>query len=265
MATVRAVVLLLLSATLLFGETFKLYLKDGTFHVTREYKRDGDRVRYFSTERGEWEEIPFELVDLAKTEGERKAKAEAEAQENRALDEEEKAERALRKELAAIPMNPGAYFMRGKTVDTLALADYQVITDKKRQALKMLSPIPLVPGKAVVVIKGDKAKFTVGDERPEFYFRRSKEERFTIVKVTPTKKNTRIVESLSIAPVVNVASEIRKEIPVFQQDMGNGLFKVWPEKPLDAGEYAMVQFGTSDDPTDIELLVWDFAYVPVAH
>ncbi len=142
------------------------------------------------------------------------------------------AERALRKELASIPEEPGAYYMRGKTVDKVMLADYQVITDKKRQALKLLSPIPLVPGKAVVVIKGARAKFTVGEERPEFYFRREKEERFTIVKVTPTKKDTRIVESLSIAPVVNVPTEQRKEMAVFTQDMGGGVFKVWPEKLL---------------------------------
>lgn len=261
----RVLTLLLLSALLLFGETFKLYLKDGSFHTTREYKRDGDRVRYFSTERGEWEEIPLELVDLDKTEAERKAKTEAETQEAHQVDEEEKAERALRKELASIPMEPGAYFMHEKKVETLALSDYQVITDKKRQALKILSPVPLVPGKAVVVIKGSRAKFTVGEDRPEFYFRRDKEERFTIVKVTPTKKETRIVESLSIAPVVNQATEQRKEIPVFEQDMGGGLFKVWPEKPLEAGEYAIVQFGSNDDTADINLLVWDFAYVPLAH
>jgi hypothetical protein len=247
-----------------FYETFKLYLKDGGYHMVREYKRQGDRIRYFSTERGEWEEIPVELVDLEKTEGERKARTEAEANEARAVDEEEKAERALHKEIASIPMNPGAYYMRGKTVETLALSDYQVITDKKRKTLQILSPVPLVPGKAVVVIKGDRAKFTVGDERPEFYFRRDKQERFTIVKVTP-KKNTRIVENISIAPIVKQASESRKEIPVFQQDLGNGLFKVWPEKTLDPGEYAMVQFGSDEDPSEIDLLVWDFAYVPSAH
>jgi hypothetical protein len=256
----RVLLLLVLSAVLLFGETFKLYLKDGSYHWTRDYKRDGDRITFYSTERSQWEQIPVDLVDLTKTEAERSAKVQEAVAETRAEDEEDKAERALRRELAAIPMEPGAYFMRNKKVETLQLADYQIVTDKKRQALKILSPIPLVPGKAVVVIKGSRAKFVIGDERPEFYFRRDKQERFTIVKVTPTKKDTRIVENLSIAPIVNQASEERKEIPVFQQDMGNGLFKLWPEKPITPGEYAIVQFGTDDDPSSVDLLVWDFAY-----
>ena len=36
----------------------KLVFKDGTFQLVRDYEKKGDRVRYFSLERGEWEEIP---------------------------------------------------------------------------------------------------------------------------------------------------------------------------------------------------------------
>ena len=36
----------------------KLVLKDGTFQLVRDYERNGDRVRYFSLERGSWEYIP---------------------------------------------------------------------------------------------------------------------------------------------------------------------------------------------------------------
>ena len=60
----RAVLLMLLAVALLLGDTFKLYLKDGSYHAVREYQVQGDRIRYFSTERGEWEEIPTELVDM---------------------------------------------------------------------------------------------------------------------------------------------------------------------------------------------------------
>src|SRR5207253_7064647 len=41
----------------------KLVLKDGNFQLVRDYERNGERVRYLSAERGEWEEIPAAMVD----------------------------------------------------------------------------------------------------------------------------------------------------------------------------------------------------------
>ena len=49
------------------GETVRLYLKDGTYQLATEYKVVKDRVSYLSSERGEWEELPLEMVDLART------------------------------------------------------------------------------------------------------------------------------------------------------------------------------------------------------
>src|SRR5579859_984417 len=45
----------------------KLILKDGDFQLVREYTRNGERVRYFSLERGAWEEIPASMIDWAAT------------------------------------------------------------------------------------------------------------------------------------------------------------------------------------------------------
>src|SRR6202789_3521011 len=41
----------------------KLMLKDGTFQLVREYHVEGDRVRYYSIDQRDWDEIPESLVD----------------------------------------------------------------------------------------------------------------------------------------------------------------------------------------------------------
>ena len=160
-------------------------------------------------------------------------------------------------------MDSGAYYRTFEKVTPLDAAQYQVVTNKKRQALKILSPIPLVPGKASVVIQGERSKFVVHEDRPNFYFRPERQERFGIIKVTP-KKNVRVVENISIVPVANVAEQDRRQVDVFQQQLEGTLYKVWPEKPLEPGEYAIVEFDDNGDTPkdDLELMVWDFAYQP---
>ena len=94
----RVLVALLVAAVLALAANFRLYLKDGTYHVVREYQVNGDRVRFYSVERSEWEEIPLSLTDLKRTEAENEAHRESIRKEAAEIAAEDKFEREQREE-----------------------------------------------------------------------------------------------------------------------------------------------------------------------
>src|ERR1700683_4604045 len=70
----------------------RLILKDGSYQLVTRYEVKGDRVRYQSAERNEWEELPSDLVDWPATEKYAKERATASIPEAAALDKEKAAE-----------------------------------------------------------------------------------------------------------------------------------------------------------------------------
>jgi hypothetical protein len=255
----RRVLLLFALLLPLLAANLKLYLKDGAFHVVREYKVEGERVRYYSVERSDWEEIPLELVDLKRTEAEVKDREETIRKETAAVDAEEKAERAQREEAAQVPGENGAYLVDGRELRKVKQAESKVVTSKSRQVLKILSPVPFVAGKATVELDGTQSATVVASDTPEFYIRLSAPERFGIVRLT-AKKEARVVQKWSIIPVSKEIVDEMDMVEVFRRQVEEEVYKIWPVKPLTPGEYAVYQY--TEGKGNIQ--VWDFAWRPAA-
>ena len=250
--------ILMLLAVFAFGATTRLYLKDGTFQLVREYQVLEDRVKYLSADRGEWEEIPLELIDLNRTKKEVADREESLRQVAKEDAEEDAAVRAEREEIARIPQDPGAYYIHEAKMEPLKGAEVKFVTDKTRAVLKVLSPIPAVKGKSTVEVDGGASEFRITEDRPEFYFRLNAPENLAIIKLPP-KKNVRVVENISKLDITGEVTEDRQVVETFKKAIGDQLYKIWPEKPLPPGEYALIEFTDGAETPQ----VWDFGVGPL--
>jgi len=246
---------LLTLALTAWAANLKLYLKDGTFQIVREYQVDSDRVRFYSVERSQWEEIPLDLVDLGKTQGEEKERRTELEKEAKALSEEDRAVRQMQQEVMKIPQNPGVYWMDGKEAKAIPAAESTVHTNKGRSVLQHLSPIPAISGKATLELSTPHSANVFTNPEQEFYFQLSEVERFGICKVT-TKGPVRIVENLTYMPITKEVTEEPQMVDILQQEVApGGLYKLWPKEPLPAGEYAVIEYTEGK----LNIQVWDFA------
>ncbi len=247
-----ALVALALSA---WAANQKLYMTDGSFQLVREYKVEGDRVKFYSIERSEWEEIPKELVDINRTQKESKERQAEFEKSAKIFAQEEKVAREMEREVMRIPQNPGVYWVEGEQAKSLKPAPSSVKTSKGRSVLGKLTPIPVVSGKATVEIDGAHSLNVFTNPEQEFYIQLEQQERFGIIKLM-SKGQTRVVEDVTIVPISKETVEERFPVEIFQKQMTpDGLYKIWPKQPFPPGEYAVVEF--SEGKMNIQ--VWDFA------
>lgn len=249
-----AIILGMALAGLSAAANSKLYLKDGDFQLVREYAVEGDKVRYYSVERSDWEEIPTAMVDLKKTEAELSERKAVLDKQVRIASEEDAAAREIRAEVRKIPQDFGVYRIENDELRIFELVDAVVHNEKGMNALKKLAPLPIFSGKATLEIKGDRSGNLVGEKRPEFFIQLSEFQQFGIFKLTP-QKGVRVVEKLTMEALTKELTEDRTMIQLFQKQLSdNGLYKIWPQEELEKGEYAVVEYTEGK----LNHRVWDF-------
>jgi hypothetical protein len=262
----------------------KLVLKDGTFQLARDYQRNGERVRYLSAERGDWEEIPAAMVDwdaTAKAAAAEQADEDALAKKVHAQEQAQRIETMMDVDASLqvapgvfLPPGEGMFLIDGRSVKPLEQVGSQVKTDKKQFLKQVLSPIPIVPSKQNVQIPGTRASVRLTGGQAEFYLREAPPDPD---RTTPIVKSSRPGESGPEVELVRATvkgnkrqlesikslfgeqmEEKRNAISIQRWEIAPTVFRFTLGEPLPPGEYALAEIL----PDGMNLFVWDFGVDP---
>jgi len=242
--------------------TIKLFLKDGSYQLVSSYEVRGDRVRYYSLERSQWEEVPKSLVDFEATQ---RAEEEAKAGQKKQLEEakqisEERYEKTenLGYEVAPgvrLPQEEGVYSLDGLRVVRLIQSSAELMTDKKRAALLLALPGPFLKSRTFVVLTGPKAAVRLEQYLPVFYVQSAEGlgAKLELIQVKPGKE-ARLVERVESRSGIGKPAELRAAVPLERTQVARGLYKLTPTRALEPGEYALGELIQQK----LSLDLWDF-------
>jgi hypothetical protein len=242
----------------------KLILTDGTFQLAREYSVDGDRVRYWSVERSQWEEIPKSLVDwdaTHKAEAEQagrdaELKAKIHASQVAQLTKDIDVDRSLEiKPGLFLPDAVGLYALdRDKQIREMKQSEAVVKTSTGREVEKIMSGVSMIPSKRTMEIPGERAAMRLTTAEPEFFMRPadSREPRFRLLRAQ-IKGGRRLIDSISVH-FTGEEKHNTTEIEIQTWTPASGVFRYTMDQRLEPGEYAFVEM--TDEGTSG--YVWDF-------
>jgi len=249
------------------GRGTKLMLKDGTFQLVREYKIEGDRIRYYSLDRADWEEIPASLVDWDATKKMETDESQADAALVKKARRQEEERRIMPLGIDAslevapgvfLPPGEGVWVFNNKSVLQVPPAEPTYKTNKKREIEKILSPIPIISTRHSVLITGSHAKLRVRTGQPEFYMR--------------TTANSEPDLQLVAAQIEGSQRKIAKVDQLFKMEqattnplmmqrwqVANDVYRFTLGQTLQPGEYALVEvIPGRTDLDQLSIYVWDF-------
>lgn len=268
----------------------RLILTDGTYQLATKWEVKGERVRYLSAERNEWEEVPNSMVDWAATEKYEKERAAGKPVPeavvlDRELEAERKADEARSPHVAPglrLPDDGGIVLL--DTFQTQPqLIELQQNSGELNRNMKgnlLHATInPVAKTKQIIELPGLHAKIQAHVTVPAIYVNldqqdqldkatqiaeKTKEEqlpwdRFRIVRLQ-TNKDKRIVGDIKIAIYGKVTQE-QKIVLTTATKLTGGWVKVTPASDLEPGEYALIEL-LGD--AGMNLYVWDFGVNPAA-
>jgi hypothetical protein len=275
----------------------RLILKDGSYQLATKWEVKGDRVRYLSAERNEWEELPNSLVDWPATEKfEKDRAAGVPAPEAVELDKEMEAERVAEEaktpEVAPglhLPEDSGMYlYDTFQTQPQLVLLQQNTGEVNRNTKTNILRSAinPVASSKQTIELDGLHASVQAHATLPAIYVSLDQEQiptpvsqpgqqqpqqpqqpmqpeqpwdRFHIVRVQ-SKKGKRIIGDIKISPL-GKSSQEQNLIPTTSQRLTGGWVKITPVNALEPGEYAVVEMLGREG---MNTYVWDFGVNPNA-
>ena len=274
----------------------RLILKDGSYQSVTKYEIHGERVRYFSAERGEWEEVPNSLIDWDATakfeQGRLQGKLAPEAVElDKELDAERKAEQARSPQVAPglrLPDEAGIFLLdtyeNQPQLSELEQSGGEVDKNTKSNILRAAIN-PLAGAKQTIELPGAHAKIQSHTTVPSLYINidlnndanqgapatvqaatgqppplaPSNSDRFKIIRIE-VKGGKRVAGAVKIA-VTGTMKTDERFVASTVTTMTGGWVKLTPAEPLAPGEYAVAEMLGKEA---MNLYVWDFGVNPSA-
>lgn len=269
-------------------KTKRLILKDGSYQSVTQWQIVGDRVRYYSAERYDWEEVPATLVDWPATE---KYNQESESQRaalaqrigNHAGKEDETTEPDSPMAAPGLRLPDGGgvflldtYQSQPQLVE-IAQNGGELNRHTGRNILRAaINPLAL-SAKQTIELPGEHAKVQSHVAQPAIYVDvETASESEPLARPSPSAKDTwpaerygivrlekkngaRVVGNLNVA-VYGKVSQKENWIRTTSTRVGDWV-KITLSEALPTGEYAVVELL---DKNQINLYVWDFGVDPSA-
>ncbi len=280
----------------------RLILKDGSYQLVTKYEVKGNRVRYMSAERNEWEELPESLVDWPATEKyEKDRSAGSSVPEAAQLDKELELERAREETLLPqvapglrLPQDSGVFLLDSFQGEPQLVEIQQTPGDLNRNTKTNIfrgAINPVAGLKQTIELDGAHATIQAHVDVPSLYMRFDADQfaakdsshaaqspqqpgqpqqpiasadRFRIVRAE-VKNGKRILGDVK-RQVTGKVSEEQHLVKTTATRVSGGWLKLTPQESLAPGEYVVVEMAKQEETgkEGMNLYVWDFGVNPKA-